>query len=145
MNNDSTVRQAAIEYIRDGWKVVPVPFKEKGPKISGWPNLYLTADQVPHYFPEPSNIGVLLGEPSGGIVDIDLDAPEAQRVAAMLLPATDCVFGHGSASQSHFIYEATPIPSTERLTDVDGKVLVEIRSTGAQTLFPPSMHPSGEV
>ena len=124
---------------------MPVPFKEKGPRTPQWQHLRLTADQVPHYFPEPSNIGVLLGEPSGGIVDIDLDAPEAQRVAPMILPATDCVFGHGNASQSHHIYEVTPIPRTEQFRDVNGSMLVEKRSTGAQTVFPPSTHPSGEV
>ena len=100
MINDNDVRQAAIEYLRHGWKVVPVPFKEKAPKVSRWQQLRLTEDQVPHYIPEPSNVGVLLGEPSGGIVDIDVDAPEAQRVAAMILPPTDCIFGHGSALQS---------------------------------------------
>jgi len=145
MINDNAVRQAANEYVRHGWKVVPVLVKEKAPKVSQWQNLRLTEEQVPHFFPEPSNVGILLGEPSGGIVDIDVDSPEARRVVPIGLPPTDCIFGHGSAPKSHFIYEVNPILRTERFSDVDGTVLVEIRSTGAQTLFPPSTHPSGEI
>src|SRR5262249_20789517 len=69
---------------------------------------------------EPQNVGVLLGEPSGGLIDIDLDCREAVELAASLLPHTGAVFGRSSKRRSHHVYVADPLvvrpPSSWRLT-----------------------------
>ena len=82
-----TVQEAAKDYIQRGWCPLPVPYKEKGPRLRGWQKLELKLDDLPSYFKdEPHNIGIILGEPSGGLVDIDLDAPEAITLADAFLP-----------------------------------------------------------
>lgn len=136
---------AAREYLSRGWAPIPVPFRSKKPVLIGWPDLRLTEDElVVHFDTGPSNIGLLLGEHSGGLVDIDLDAPEAIALAADFLPPTGMIHGRISKPRSHWWFMTSASPKTERFADTDTAVLVEIRSTGAQTLVPPSIHPCGE-
>jgi hypothetical protein len=95
------------------------------------------------------NIGILNGEPSGGIVDIDLDCQEAIVLAPSFLSGT-ITFGRASKPVSHWIFKTLDdLPKTMKFSakNADGKesVLLEIRSTGSQTVFPPSTHPSGEL
>jgi hypothetical protein len=55
----------AVGYVHRGWAVVPVPFREKGPRLKGWQNLRIdSAEQVALYFRGPTNIGVILGAAS---------------------------------------------------------------------------------
>jgi hypothetical protein len=70
------VNSAAREYIGRGWSVVPVPRGQKALNIPEWQELSLTADQVDEWFVGESNIGILLGESSGGLADVDLDSDE---------------------------------------------------------------------
>ena len=95
------------------------------------------------------NIGVLLGEPSRWLVEVDLDGAEALRLARVFLPPTASRFGRTSRRQSHWVYYATTPVETAKFPDPDEpaedrRTLVELRSTGGQTVFPGSEHPSGE-
>lgn len=134
---------AAKDYLRRGWSPVPVPRGEKAPRIRAWTQFVCDRSAVDITF-RGRNVGVLLGARSGGLVDVDLDCPEAERLAAITLPATDAVFGRPSKPRSHYLYGADPIPKTQKFTAPDGSMLLEIRSTGALTLFPGSQHPSEE-
>jgi hypothetical protein len=94
------------------------------------------------------NVGVLLGEPSGGLVDLDLDCPEVRAAAVHLAPATPCVCGRRSATNSHRGYVVTDPPkkATDPRNDPlrgrgKGARLLELRSTGSQTILPPSLLP----
>ncbi len=81
---------------------------------------------------------ILLGEPSGGLLDVDVDCDEALRLRK-LLPTTSCKFGRKSKPESHFLYLVEgELPKTMKFTDPDGQCLIELRSTGAQTVFPPT-------
>src|SRR4029450_3012631 len=93
------VHQAARVYIVvRGWRPVPIPFGEKGPVLEGWQQLALTVDDLPRYFNgPPQNTGILNGRP----VDIDLDAPEAVRLADAFLPPTPSIFGRPSKPRPH--------------------------------------------
>jgi hypothetical protein len=95
-------------------------------------------------FRPPCNIGVVLGHASGGLVDIDLDALEAGLLADVFLPATGSVFGREGKPRSHRLYVCDPPPAYVKLADHEKKTLVELRSTGQQTVFPASTHDSGE-
>lgn len=136
---------AAIAYARRGWPVVPVPFRKKGPTLRGWQRLRLTEADLPQHFnSQPMNIGVLLGEPSG-LIDVDLDAPEAVKLAPSLLLPTGCIFGRKSKPASHRLYTGSINgQATLKFTGPSGDCLVELRCTGGQTIFPGSVHPSGE-
>jgi hypothetical protein len=96
-----------------------------------------------------TNLGVLLGEASGDLIDVDLDHPAAARLKSYLLPYTAAVHGRETSRKSHYWYRAKQgtLPSTRRLRipDKAGRgsgVSVEIRGNGAQTLVPPSIHPA---
>ena len=143
--NVTLSRQSAQAYINSGFQPIPIPFGEKTPKIRNWNKLRITNDEAPTYFSSPCiNIGILLGEPSRNLIDIDIDCVEAIALAGKLLPDTNFVFGHWSKPYSHYEYIVDTPPKNRKFTDIDGSVLLEIRSTNAQTLYPPSIHPSGE-
>jgi putative DNA primase/helicase len=138
------VLKAARDYIRAGYRPVPIPAGEKAPNLREWTKLRVSEDDVDQYFTEPGNIGLLLGKPSGELTDVDIDAPEAAAVADVFLPPTEMVHGRKSKRRSHFWYRVENAPAPIKFTDADGACLLEIRSTGQQTLVPPSIHPKGE-
>jgi hypothetical protein len=123
---------------------VPTPHRKKKPVLDDWQNLRVTDDDIDRYFKEAGNIGVLLGEPSGWLLDVDLDHALAVELADLFLPATASEFGRASKLRSHRLYIGTAPCSTYQLRlpkGPDGKapMVVELRSTGAQTIFPPSI------
>lgn len=144
MPEHPTPLEAARNLLQRGWIPLPVPYREKNPGAEGWQgwqNFTVTETELPQHFNgERKNIGVLLGEKSGGRVDVDLDCPEAVRLAPSFLPQTEAIFGRKSKRMSHWEYIA-PETKTQRFIDIDGKTtLLELRSTGAQTIFPGSTH-----
>lgn len=152
---DSAVGLVIVEearaYLARGWKPIPVPFQEKAPTLGKWQHLRLNDETVGDYFNgQPSNIGVLLGEASGGLIDVDLDCREALVLASSFLSPTRSRFGRASRRASHWLYVVTTPVETEKFSDPDvpddddKATLVELRSTGAQTVFPGSVHISGE-
>ena len=126
---------------RRGWRVIPVNHRGKQPIGQAWQTQRLDEDGIRAAFAVPRNSGILLGEPSGGLVDVDLDCPEAAVMAGRLLPAT-ASFGHGG-KLGHLLYQADAEVKTRRFTAPDRTVLLELRSDGVQRLVPPSIHPSG--
>lgn len=141
-------QQIAAEYIiKRGWKVVPIPKGKKAPTLDEWQNLKIEPDSIKEYFNPDDNIGVLLGDPASGLVDIDLDTRTACAVARYLLPDTGAKFGRKGKPDSHWLYKVPGIKTKKYQFSLNGDnpaMYVEIRSTGGQTVFPPSIHPSGE-
>jgi hypothetical protein len=81
-----------------------VPYRLKKPLDNDWQFLGITADTVPQWFNgEPQNVGVQLGEHSGGLTDVDLDSQEAITAAPYFLQRTLC-FGRASKPRSHWLY-----------------------------------------
>mgnify|MGYP005843968371 CR=1 FL=1 len=140
----------ALDYERRGFAVIPVPYGTKKPVAKGWRNMRLSAEDLPHCVSHRSNVGVLLGSPSGGLIDVDLDSREALTMADLFLPPTDAVFGHSTRPRSHRLYRCSPVPTTARFQvrvkddSHSPATLVELRSDGCQTLLPPSRHPEGD-
>jgi hypothetical protein len=134
--------KAAARYIERGYTVVPVPPRSKNPQRPGWERLRISVEDVPRYFDNGQNIGIHVGRPSGWRVDVDLDAPETRKVAGRFLEPT-LTSGRASAPDSHWWY-VSPGAEHRPFTDLDGKMLLELRSTGHHTLVAPSVHPSGE-
>ena len=155
------VLEAACDAYRRGLTPIPLPRHSKSPNITGWTDIRWPdpeydagegeelvrktfADQIDQ---GSSNLGVILGEPSGNLVDVDLDHPAVQRLKGMLLPPTEAIHGREGSPSSHYWYRVTDdtLPPTRRLRipapDGGTVVSVEIRGTGAQTVIPPSIHP----
>jgi hypothetical protein len=135
-----TRKEAYESYKEKGYDCVPIPAGEKGPKLTGWPDGNIHA----HEFEGEGNIGLILGAPSEGLVDVDIDVPEAIQAADLFLPETDMVHGRLGAPRSHRWYRASGTKS-KKYQDIDGESLIEVRSTGMQTIVPPSVHPIGET
>ena len=151
-NGIATTADVAIGYHDRGLRPIPVPFKSKNPGIEGWQNLCFTRDQLAGGFAGRTNIGVVLGAPSRGVIDVDLDHALAIELAPQYLPPTKAIFGRASKRRSHWEYKLTREAETKKFTfpksepkrELDGKMIVEFRSTGCQTVFPGSVHESGE-
>ena len=155
------VLEAACDAYRRGLTPIPLPRHSKSPNITGWTDIRWPDPEYDAGEGEElvrrtfagqidqgsSNIGVILGEPSGNLVDVDLDHPAVQRLKSMLLPPTPAIHGREGSPSSHYWYRVTDdtLPPTRRLRipapDGGTVVSVEIRGTGAQTVIPPSIHP----
>jgi hypothetical protein len=146
--NTKSVLEAALDYQGRGFIVTPL--YRKRPILGRWPKRILKENDLPRYFRDERNVGIVLGDPAG-IVDVDLDNPVAVIVADRLLPNT-VQSGRKGSPRLHRWYlchsapaprkYALPKPMADRLKVEPGEdVLVELRSAGQQTMVPPSVHP----
>lgn len=149
--------QAALAYRRRGWAPVPIPKRSKAPVLKRWEALRPGLADVRRLFAgsdqAAGNVGIHLGEASAGLLDVDLDSREALALAPAVLPPTPARFGRPGKPDSHWLYQCDPadgpLPATRRFREsgrggAGTACLVELRSSGGQTVFPPSTHPSGE-
>jgi len=138
--------KAAARYIERGWAPVPIPARQKGPRISDWQNLRIGLEDIPHYFNNGQNVGIINGKASGWLVTVDLDCPEAVALAGRFLEPT-LTGGRESVPDGHWWYIAPGVEHREfegiPKTPSEGTIL-ELRSTDHQTVVEPSVHPSGE-
>ncbi len=133
----------AEEYLRRGFAPIPVPLGQKNPGYEGWNETPPTPEELgPIFGDEPVNIGLLLGDPSRGLTDTDLDVPEAVAIAPAFLPST-VASGRENNPRSHRFY-ISPGAKTVKYKDVNREMLLELRSDGHQTLVAPSVHPDGD-
>jgi hypothetical protein len=142
------VLEAALEYHRRGFRVTPLVGKQ--PRLTDWPGRELTEEELLDHFFEGHNIGLVLGGDTG-LVDVDLDNALAIQVAEHILPDT-LKSGREKNPFSHWWYICDPLPKSrtfalpramaERLgVDHGEAMLVELGSTGRQTVVYPSTHP----
>lgn len=151
--------------IERGWSPIPIPAGSKAPETGGWQHLRFSSPrQVTEAFGGETNVGLLLGAASGGLVDVDLDCDEAVSLSTLLLPVTPMVHGRPTNPRSHWWYVGDREIKTARYIDpvvqeaikdrrrkglpADPNLkamMLELRSTGAQTIVPPSLHPDGDV
>lgn len=95
----------AKSYIQRGWNPTPIPFKSKKPPGEEWQKRIIDNSNANAFFgDQPQNVGVIMGPTSGGLVDVDLDCPEAIAIAAFILPKTGAIFGRASARAAHWLY-----------------------------------------
>jgi len=143
---DTTIA-AAQRYIQRGWSVIPIPHRSKRCKAKGWQKWRIKLDELDRWFPagKPRNLSVLLGEPSGWLIDVDLDHLKAIELAPKYLPPTPLMFGRAGKPKSHWLFHASKPFATHKFASRSSGMLVEVRSTGQQTVFPPSTHESGEA
>lgn len=146
MTGDPT--QQWVAYYRSiGWSPVRLPPLSKATYDVDWP----TRDYGPEAFASGDNIGIKLGNPSNGLIDVDLDCPEAIALAPLHLPGS-AMFGrvgkgktpgvvvdydHHRSTVRHYLYRCAT------KTRKPSRSHIEIRSTGVQTVFPGSVHESG--
>lgn len=138
MNSDAIAR----ELLQRGFQPVLLKRRSKVPMSDGWQNLRYTEADVPRVFSNGCNVGISLGEASDNTVDLDVDHPKgAAAVAALGAPAT---LGYHHAGRPHLLFRCEPVPPTTKWQGIRaGKVItfMEVRSSGAQSVAPGSIHP----
>ncbi len=151
---ETTPLQQAQDYQRRGWQPLPIPHRSKNPNFSGWQKLNTSEAELPKYFNgKAQNIGVLLHD---GLTDIDLDSPEAVKIADFFLPETNAEFGRASKPRSHRLYNCTNgkfekfnnpvLISSNDENERKNACIIEFRTgDGLQTVFPCSTHEGGEL
>jgi len=135
-----------------GWGPVDVDYRKKAAVENMWATKELHREWIESTFGgrERKNLGIRLGHLSNDLVDIDLDCDEAVLFAPYFLPTTSWRFGRHSRPCSHWLYtcltepQKWAFPTAETGKDKKWNMIVELRSTGNQTVFPPSVHVSGE-
>lgn len=152
--NVGSAATAALSYSTLGWEPLRLrsgdkrPLDKKPKERRDW-----TAAEIEQEFTAAVNVGLYLGSRSSGLIDIDFDCREAAELAKIVLPDLPS-FGRASAPNSHRIAKAKlkkgKLPfdmgkSVAEILGADRSMLLEVRGNGHQTMFPPSVHPSGEV
>ena len=148
------IAESNVEPIVDAAKqladhgIVPIPLNGKMPREKQWQRSDLTnPNSLPERFKGGTNLGALLGKPSGGLVDVDLDWTEAGGLAPYLLPDS-WSFGRDGMLR-HVMFRC---PGQDKKLTYDapaslcpsGRRIVELLATGQQVMCPPSVHPNGQ-
>ena len=166
----SAVLDAACAYLDRGWTPVPLQAARLGDSKTGkrpigkaWQAARPTREELPYLLRGGRNVGINLGAPSGGLVDVDLDCDEAVELACEFLPQTRMRHGRGGRL-THWWYRCADDDGHRhdhkgQAYDANGvrtftpkgrpktATLVELRSgtvaKGHQTAAPPSTHYTG--
>lgn len=122
---------------------VPIPRGEKVPGCK-WLDLRLSGAEALAHLERGGNLARRTGSDAGGIVDADLDCPEALTLADLYLPRTNAIFGRPSKPRSHRLYRALGATYAAFGDPFNGEMLAEVRADGREggahlTLLPPSM------
>ena len=150
-------------YASLGWQVLPChaptadggcscgksscPKPGKHPRISDWQNLASSDEKQIElwwqHWPE-ANVGVRLG-PSSNLIDIEFDNPEGEATANELLEFVATARYRSHRSTHHLFSFPAGLEISKAVVSWRG---LELRfgtsSSGAQSIFPPSLHASGQ-
>jgi hypothetical protein len=132
--------------LRLGCKMIRLAPRDKRPTMGGWQN-WGTDDinLVEGWINRGLNVGLLLG-PESGVIDVETDSAEGELLARHFL--LDHIDGAGftptwrSARGIHRLYRWEPWMPTTAKIDLGG-LEVRIGGRAAQSVLPPSIHPSG--
>jgi putative DNA primase/helicase len=137
--------RAAQRYRQQGFAVVPTAGVDgKDAFTTGWQQEGTPPEDDVKYWGNgrPYNIGIVLGEASGGLVDIDRDCDLPNRIDKMFLPDT-LMSGRGQRPYTHSWYFAPGIRS-RAIYDASGEKFLEVRADGHQTVVAPSVLADGD-
>lgn len=150
-NAGGAVLAAALEYAARGWRVIPVRAGEKRPYLDEWQRAASNDEErvIAWWEAGPDdNVGVVLGEGSD-LIDVEADSAEAEelwneiwRRSGLDHPVTPTF---KSVRGKHRLFRwSAELPQAKAVFKIGS---LEIRTgnggKGAQTVFPPSRHPSG--
>lgn len=151
-----SVVEHAVEAFRRGFTPVPIRAGSKAPYGSGWQNMkFASEEQVRASFKQYAakgapGLGIALGAPSNGLVDVDIDHPAAWRLRHHFLPSTPMESGRPGNAHSHRWYidknfdpnaseSFYGLQALRRYHLPSKEVTIEYRSTGGQSVVPPTI------
>ena len=120
-------------YVSQGLKVIPLKNNSKAPISKNW-NKYWNSDQIRNVVADFGyNIGILLG----GIIDVEGDTPQANKLLMGLTKNCSHPMYESSKSVHHFFINPDP---TITIIKYQG---IEFRGGKHHSVLPPSKHPDG--
>jgi hypothetical protein len=129
-------RQTAEHLKNSGDEGIPIPHGKKGPggaRLKNW--------QKRTFGPEDFRDGDGIGVRNTTLKTIDRDCPEALALVNRFTPST-LRSGRASTPEAHSWYRTEGEAQHLEFRDVDGKMILELRSgKGHQTLIPPTINP----
>jgi hypothetical protein len=146
--DNSSCAQAALDYLRRGWSVVPVRPREKRPLVAWQPYQQAppTAEEVRAWFVRwpQANVAIVTGAVSGLVV-LDVD-PKHEGAASLSrlerehgpLPFTVEAVSGGGGRHLYFAHPGGQVHN--RVALAPG---IDLRGDGGVIVAPPSVHPSG--
>jgi len=145
--DDNALLAAALEYAARGWRVVPLADHGKNPRIGAWQKNASTDEKiiVEWWTRWPgANVGVQLGCLSG-IIDIECDSAEAEEDYLKLWKGEPpvCPTFAGARGKHRLFQSHEDLPPVAVLHIGRIEVRIGGGDKGAQSVFPPSIHPSG--
>jgi len=139
--------QAALEYAGYGWRVLPIKPASKLPLIKTWQVLAtVDEDQIAQWWVQwpTANVGICLGKGSG-ILDLECDSETAEQEYLALfdgdVPLTTTYQGQRGKHRLFRWRDDLPGGACTKLGSIE--VRTGNGGKGAQSVFPPSIHPSG--
>lgn len=142
MNGSKSLAVEARKWLQRGVRPIPIRKRSKKPIGDAWNQQRIAPDQIEKTFTPGINLGALWGKPSGWVVDIDLDTDEAVRAAASIFPRS-YIYGTEVREDSHYLYVCEGAKTHKWIDPETKETIVEIRSTGSQSVLPGSTHPDG--
>ena len=129
----------------DGVVLLSIATRRKNPSVNGWEKLRCEAMDNPAYLRtlETGNIGVLLGEPSGGLVAFDFDTDGGEKPLLAANPMLTKSFrSKGARGCQVWVRIVGEFPPSGDAKDADGRKVCEFRANGRQSVVW-GVHPDG--
>ena len=143
-------RLAAEALLDAGYSPLPVIPGQKKPALRAWSNFCaapMARDRIRDYaarWPRAS-LGLALGY--AGVIALDVDTEDASQLAAIRAALPPFAVAKAGAKGFTAFYRApfgALIPS-RHFADTQKRAIVDLLSTGTQTVLPPSPHPAGHA
>jgi hypothetical protein len=150
-SNDSNKPHPSVIQMLDwarlhSYKVVPLHPVSKSAAVPNYTSSDYQSPDDALWYRNPG-YGVGLVTEDCGLIDVDLDCPEAVFFAERLLPPTDGIFGRPGKPRSHRLYLCLDPLGFNRMAWTDSvtrglakDVILELRGSGHQTVAPGSLH-----
>lgn len=125
-----------------GFSPVRVEPRGKKPTEMGWEAIVYDEEDLERAFTGNENVGILLGDKSDGTVDVDVDHGRGGAILEAIGTPKTLAYHH--ARRPHLLFRCDPPPKTTKFQGFrKGKqvTFIEVRSTGAQSVAPGSIHP----
>ena len=125
-----------------GCRFIRVARREKRPLGSAWQTRSTdNPADVAAWIRSGSNVGILLGEPSG-VVDVEYDSPDGlEEMAAYGITDLHTPTWRSARGQ-HRLFRWEPWMPTTAVVKL-GAIEIRIGGRAAQSVLPPSIHPTG--
>jgi len=132
------------QYQEAGIKLVRLDGKTRRPIDRVWQDLEVSPEDIEKHVRNGGGVGMQCGERSGWLSVVDLDWPEAVRLAPRFLPDT-LRAAKGDESPSHYVYrsEGLGFKTFKEIGGPDEVISVKASNNGKghQAVVEPTMHP----